>query len=710
MQWRKLILRPQTITLLIVMVMLLVALTVATWSWAEHARERLATDFSKERLRILELVANDIEEDMQDLIDDLRLARRLIHTSTTRDDLRRPLIALLGTARAFRALVLLDSRQRLYLTVVNPRRPFIRTPDIDAALRKTAVRALQAKPHEVKISPPVTRGKERFRIFATSNVRSSSVHPARVVALVVDMRSRFGKLRLASMTRGTELLILGPDGDIASASKSRLVRALRRAKSSRSGGALLGLVKNMRLGRRGTVRIPESEAKRLKLGDADMVAAYLPIRIRGSVYWSVATVTNMAELRRHEKALVQRLGAGALAIALLVVAFGAFVLRSSFHQAVLRERVRGATEIAHLHEKARKILESIPTGVLVLGDQDLVSDLNGAMRRWLPDFVPGTPLAETFPAASESTVARLTRLVEQAREIQETTSLVGERLSLFGAAGHYRVHAVPLTPPLTEARVLLVVEDVTELKSLENQLLRTEKLSTIGTLAAGIAHEIGTPLTVVRGRSEYVLKNLGPDHPETSSLRTVIDQTDRIARTVRELLDFSRTEPAQVAAVPLQDLAEKSVDLLRYEAERRGITVSVELPAVLPPLSAGVDQLQQVLVNLLLNAFDASPPGGKVRLLASPQPLENSTGGKAAVRIEIHDQGSGIPPEVAHRIFDPFYTTKKPGQGTGLGLFIVAQILRNHGAELRFDSEPERGTWAILTWPTHPEEHDAQSV
>ena len=700
LRWRDLLWRPGNMVLLAVLVLLLIGLTVATWTWIDRDREQIAGKFSREQFQALEMVTSEIEEEMQDVIDDLRFARRLVNTSRTRRDLRRPLIALLGNSRAYRAVILPDLAGQQYATIVGRRRPLPVSKELDEAVRRVVSQARHAKAEELKISLPVNTSGGWYRIFAVSNVPREGAPQVGAVALIVGMRAHFGKLRFAAASPGTELLILGPAGRTSPRSGRRIARAVKRSRAPRFRGVLRSVLQRMVEGQRGMTRIPESEASRLRLGRSEQVVVYMPIRMRGGVHWSVAMVTSLAAARGRERGLILRLGLGAAAVALLLVGFTVVLLRTSYQKAVLDERVRGAVEIAHLHEKAARILESIPTGVLVLGDRNQVTDLNRSMTAWLPGLVPGMSLVEAFAEAQPAALERLTELVRQALESQETATFVGEHLWLFGARGHYRVHAVALSPPRPEASALLVVEDITEMKTLEEQLLRTEKLATIGTLSAGIAHEIGTPLSVVRGRTELALSRLGSDHPLADGLRTVIDQTDRVVRTVRELLDFSRAHPTRLDRVRLGDVIDKSIELLRYEAERRKIRIVLDLAADLPDLAADADQLQQVMVNLLMNAFDASAVGSEVSVtarLAAPDP----SGGPPTMRIEVLDQGSGITPGDEHRIFDAFYTTKKRGQGTGLGLFIVSQIVRSHDARISFQGALGQGSRAVVLWPIH---------
>lgn len=186
---------------------------------------------------------------------------------------------------------------------------------------------------------------------------------------------------------------------------------------------------------------------------------------------------------------------------------------------------------------------------------------------------------------------------------------------------------------------------------------------------------------------------LGPAHPQARTTGVILDEIDRISRTIHQLLDFARVSQAEVAPVELAGVMASVVDLLAFEARKRRVALEVELPDPMPRLSANADQLKQVFVNLALNGLDASEAGGRVTLRAR----RAERAGFAV--LEVEDGGAGIPDSLRHRVFDPFFTTKKRGKGTGLGLSMAAQIVRNHGGEIDLDSAAGRGTRVTMTWP-----------
>jgi signal transduction histidine kinase len=243
--------------------------------------------------------------------------------------------------------------------------------------------------------------------------------------------------------------------------------------------------------------------------------------------------------------------------------------------------------------------------------------------------------------------------------------------------------------PLGLKDVLLVLDDRTELRQLERSLGRAEKLATIGTLAAGVAHEVGTPLGVISGRAEQLLARFPDDENVKKSLTSVLAQVERVSTTIRQLLDFARQRPVEATQVAPATVLETARALLEHRFRQAKVSLSVEAPPLLVTGDPG--QLEQVLVNLLINAVDACAAGGHVR--ASAAAVDNQ------VELAVADDGCGIAPENLSAVLDPFFTTKKRGQGTGLGLTIAADIVKNHGGTLHIDSTVGRGTTVRVRLP-----------
>jgi C4-dicarboxylate-specific signal transduction histidine kinase len=212
-------------------------------------------------------------------------------------------------------------------------------------------------------------------------------------------------------------------------------------------------------------------------------------------------------------------------------------------------------------------------------------------------------------------------------------------------------------------------------------LLRSERLATVGRLAAGLAHEVGNPLGAITGYVELGRSRLPKeiDAEVAGAFGRIAAAAERIDRTVRGLLDFARPAAPTLTPVDVSQVVEGVLRLLRGHARFRGVDVGVAIPATLPPVVADPHQLEQVLVNLLLNAADAMAGLGRVEVHAAL--AQDGTGPR--VLLTVRDRGPGIPPEILERIFDPFFTTKEPGSGSGLGLAISSRIVESFGGDLR---------------------------
>jgi signal transduction histidine kinase len=240
---------------------------------------------------------------------------------------------------------------------------------------------------------------------------------------------------------------------------------------------------------------------------------------------------------------------------------------------------------------------------------------------------------------------------------------------------------------LEAARLRLVAESERVL-DLEQQLRQAETLAVAGKLASAIAHEVGTPLNIISGRAEFLLKTVDLEAAARKDVETIVAQIERISGIIRSLLDTVRPRDPEIRPISLEDVLDRVLPLLRHPARRRQVTLRTEISTGLPALLADQGQLQQVLINLVLNAIDATPSGGTVEVRARSLPLRDRPG----VAISVRDTGPGIPPELLPRVFEPFFTTKPTGRGTGLGLAICRDIVRAHAGTLRVEDVGEGGT------------------
>jgi len=251
-----------------------------------------------------------------------------------------------------------------------------------------------------------------------------------------------------------------------------------------------------------------------------------------------------------------------------------------------------------------------------------------------------------------------------------------------------------------------LVQEQRERLNLERSLRQSDKLASVGQLAAGLAHEIGTPLNIIGGRAEFLLRRPRTQKEVNDNLQTIRSQIDRIAGIVRQLLEFSRRREPAFRRVELLTLLEKVIGLLEHKIAEKNIIIDLKADKSLPLVSADADQLQQVFLNLLVNSLQALPYGGRIKISAARVLDANEAANDKQPRlcIEFEDNGAGISPEHIGQVFDPFFTTKDIGEGTGLGLSVSYGIVKDHGGEIRAQSEPGSFTRFSILLPTDREE------
>jgi signal transduction histidine kinase len=218
-----------------------------------------------------------------------------------------------------------------------------------------------------------------------------------------------------------------------------------------------------------------------------------------------------------------------------------------------------------------------------------------------------------------------------------------------------------------------------------------EELASIGTLVAGLAHEIGTPMGVIQGHAK-LLESAVSDKDATWRLRTIQEQITRISRIIQTLLNMARPRKSQRQPVALEPLLDDTVSFISEKLARRGIQVARVFDPV-PSIHGDAERLQQLFLNLFLNAADAMPEGGELRVTLGESDL-----GEAEIRVR--DTGAGIPESQLERVFDPFYTTKAAGEGNGLGLMVCKGIVSDHRGQIEVTSAPEEGTEFRVLFPT----------
>jgi signal transduction histidine kinase len=282
-------------------------------------------------------------------------------------------------------------------------------------------------------------------------------------------------------------------------------------------------------------------------------------------------------------------------------------------------------------------------------------------------------------------IGRFMRAIE-AVERQERAAVAVDTADEFGALAR-RFNAM-----IARAHELLF--------TLQRNLSHAERLALSGKIMAEVAHEVGTPLHSVMGHLELLREDLARHTPADAvdrRLDVIGTQLRRVTEIIAQLLDLTRRAPEQPAAVDLNRLVRDTSELVRPVVAGAGLSLHVNPDTSLPPLMGYGHQLQQVVLNLLTNAMDATPPGGRIDVMT------RTLNGAHAVELEVRDTGRGIGEAERKQIFDPFFSTKEPGRGTGLGLFISAQIVRDHGGRIELDSVEGDGSTFRVVLPIRQE-------
>ena len=348
-----------------------------------------------------------------------------------------------------------------------------------------------------------------------------------------------------------------------------------------------------------------------------------------------------------------------------------------------------AAQIERLKDFSENIIESLNVGVLAV-------DFSGAVESW------NTQLEGLIGVRREEAVGRKLEDVlpsDLMAAIAERSG--GERVSslykfhMQNREGRSLVVNVSIAPLVGKSGDsigrLILFDDVTQRMRLDEQVFQNEKLTSLGLLAAGVAHEVNTPLAVISNYIQMLAKQLPIGDPRHQLIDKVVKQTFRASEIVNNLLNFSRTGATEFTEVDLNAVVDEVLSLVAHPFRTAQVQVTRNLQQQLPFVLGSNNKLQQVFLNLFLNARDAMPSGGVVEI--------RTASFNGSVEVEIKDTGAGIPRENLNRIFDPFFTTKASGRGTGLGLSVSYGIVKEHAGKLDVRSTPGKGTSFRLEFP-----------
>ena len=372
---------------------------------------------------------------------------------------------------------------------------------------------------------------------------------------------------------------------------------------------------------------------------------------------------------------------------------------------VVIENVRLHTSLRHEENKLRHMIEKASEGIILLDTDGKVLDWNDAQER-ITGVSHHDALASNFFAimvdvlpqkSYRQTVGTLSKIFHSVRS--RSLSKIME-LNLPQSNGHERTIQLSFLRFESEKGPLvgIISRDITEQHLMERKLVESQKLAGIGTLAAGIAHEINTPLQVITGTSEILIRNIRENaiNPETMIRKLdMINRTSwQIADIVRALQDYARTAPENMEAEDINGLIQDTLVLVENQFKtKHNVLIITDLDPERPEVVCERNKIIQMLINLLNNARDAMPEGGQICILTR----SNLQQGKCIIKVQ--DTGSGILPDTIEKIFDPFFTTKPFGKGTGLGLSIVGGIIRSHQGTIDVQSKPGQGATFSVSLP-----------
>src|SRR5688572_11637167 len=357
-------------------------------------------------------------------------------------------------------------------------------------------------------------------------------------------------------------------------------------------------------------------------------------------------------------------------------------------------------EKALSESRLRAIINAEPACVKLVSNAGLLLDMNPAGLA----MIGATDLAQVAgqPITSLVHPDDLTRFLDIHRRALGGVPASGE-YRIFGLDGGERwveSHSVPFDISTGQRAVLSVTSDITERKGLEEQLRQSQKMEAVGRLAGGIAHDFNNLLTVIGGYTETALAELPGDAPASALLREVRRAAESAASLTRRLLMFSRRQIVRLSPLDLNAVVSDVQQLLKRTLGE-DIEIIASLPAGVHPIQGDATQLQQVLMNLAVNARDAMPRGGTLSIETTNVGHGTRSGGAArdAVELRLSDTGCGMSDATKAHIFEPFFTTKELGHGAGLGLATVYAIVQGMGGTIQVSSEPGRGTTFTMRFP-----------
>ncbi len=334
------------------------------------------------------------------------------------------------------------------------------------------------------------------------------------------------------------------------------------------------------------------------------------------------------------------------------------------------------------------LVENMPIGLIAINDQRKIASFNH-----VAEFTLGLSAEKLI--GQDAVKVLPVELLQQIDTLDAGSSLIEKEIKCSTQKGK----RIPLEVGAQSLRdadgnlfgYVLLFKDLSEIRALRREIARNQRLASVGRLAAGVAHEIRNPLSSIKGLATYFKERYQDKLDDQQIANIMIQEVDRLNRVVGQLLDFARPIKISKKPISMQALIEDSLKLVERQASEKNIKIETRFPSQMDTVSVDPDRLNQVLLNLYLNAIDSMDAGGRLAIsIPNSQPKHNT-------EIKIMDDGTGIRPEDLAHIFDPYFTTK--ATGTGLGLAIVHNIVDAHGGKIMVESHPGRGTTFTISLP-----------
>lgn len=362
--------------------------------------------------------------------------------------------------------------------------------------------------------------------------------------------------------------------------------------------------------------------------------------------------------------------------------------------------------LAQSESKYRGLVDHAPLGILTTKGTEVTFS-----NRYNQVLAGLNPDEETDPAAfrkcihpedRERVLTEFAQAVEQGRPYETVFRFVHADGGIRKVLGR----RIPITKEGEGVAVYIGFNiDITALEDLQSRVSRSEKLATLGQVAAGIAHEIRNPLVGIGSTASLLLEEFEQRDPRRDDIGGILKETRRLDRIVNQIVDYARPRELSATQLSVQDLIDEVVKILAVSLGERRIKIQLSISPTLGPIYADQDQLKQVLINVLQNAIEASPVGGEPIEITAFELLQNSRPG---IMVKVKDRGKGIPADLLPHVFEPFFTKGKP-RGTGLGLAICRNIIEGHMGQLHMESEVDKGTAVSLWLPLRQEQRTSEA-